>query len=309
MEVLSMMARISTAVAGLTLSRLVYGTWRLLDDPATATTADLVRRLHVCLDLGITTLDTAEIYGGYRVEEFLGAAFRQEPRLRERFEIVTKCGIYVPNAFHPERTVAFYNAEAARLVKSAEKSLRLLGTDRVEMLLVHRPDWLTGADETADGMNRLIAGGKVRAAGVSNYNVHQFELLNARVTQPLVTNQVEFSLLHMDPIHDGTADQCQRLRIHPMAWSPLKQGALMDPSQPASARLHALAIELGRKHGGASLDQLAYAWVLAHPARPLPIIGTNRIERLQAAAMAAEIRLDREDWYALWTAAQGRTIP
>lgn len=304
-----MIPRVSLSANGPGFSRLVYGTWRFLDDPVTASPANLLSRLQACLDLGITTLDTAEIYGLYKVEEFMGEALKRAPGLREKFEIVTKCGIYVPCEFHPDRKVAHYNATAVRLVKSAEKSLRLLRTDYIDLFLVHRPDWLTSADETAEGLNKLLKEGKIRHAGVSNYNVHQFDLLNSRMDQPLVTNQIEFSLLHMDPIYDGTADQAQKLGFKPMAWSPLAQGALMDPSNPAAVRLHVKAAELAGKYGGASLDQLAYAWLLAHPSQALPIIGTNKLDRLIATAKATEITLEREDWYGLWEAAQGQSIP
>ena len=225
-------------------------------------------------------------------------------------QIVTKCGIYVPCKFHPQRTVAHYNAEGVRIIKSAEKSLRFLGVEALDLLLVHRPDWLTGIDETAEGLNQLLKDGKIRSAGVSNYNIHQFEALNSRMDQPLVTNQVEFSLLHMDPVYDGVFDQCQRLRIKPMAWSPLAGGRLMSAdADGAAARLRVKAAELAPKYGGASLDQLAYAWILAHPSHPLPVIGTNKIERIRAVAQAAEIHLEREDWYALWEAAKGHGVP
>lgn len=304
-----MIPRLPLAANGPTFSRLIYGTWRILDDAATATPENLLARLHACLELGITTLDTAEIYGLYKVEEFIGETLRREPGLRDKFEIVTKAGIYVPCEFHPDRKTAHYNATAARLVKSAEKSLRLLGTDRIDLFLVHRPDWLTSADETAEGLNKLMREGKILHAGVSNYNFHQVELLNARLDRPLVTNQIEFSLLHMDPIFDGTADQCQRLGMRPMAWSPLAQGRLMSLEDPATVRVHAKAAELSAKYGGASLDQLAYAWILAHPSQPLPIIGTNKLDRLQSTARSTAIQLEREDWYALWEAAQGRQIP
>ena len=299
-----MIQRVPIAPNGPSFSRLIYGTWRILDDPATATVDDLLRRLHQCLDLGITTVDTAEIYGLYKVEEFIGETLKKEPGLRDKLEIVTKCGIYVPCEFHPERRTAFYNAEASRLVKSTEKSLRMMGIDHIDLLLVHRPDWLTSADETAAGLNKLLKDGKIRAAGVSNYNVHQFELLNSRMDQPLVTNQVEFSLLHMDPIYDGVFDQCQRQHILPMAWSPLAKGDLMKHEG-----LLAKAAELSAKYGNATLDQLAYAWIMAHPSCPLPIIGTNKLERIQACAKAADIKLEREDWYALWVAAKGHGVP
>lgn len=270
----------------------------------------MLERIEVCLDLGITTLDTAEIYGLYKVEELVGKALALDSGVRDKVQIVTKSGIYVPCEFHPERTVAHYNATAARIVKSAEKSLRFLGVETLDLLLVHRPDWLTSVDETAEGLNQLLREGKIRSAGVSNYNVHQFEALNSRMEQPLVTNQVEFSLMHMDPIDDGVFDQCQRLRIKPMAWSPLAGGRMMSGSTDAAAvRLHAKAAKLGLKYGNATLDQLAYAWLLAHPAQALPVIGTNKVERIRSVAKAAEMKIEREDWYALWEAAKGHGVP
>ncbi len=300
--------RLRLSPDGPEFSRLVYGTWRLLND-LTATPEDLLLRLRTCLDLGITTLDTAEIYGRYRVEEFLGQTLARDPELRAKFEIVTKAGIYIPCEFHPERKTPFYNATADRLVKSAEKSLRLLGVDQIDLFLVHRPDWLASADETAEGLNRLLRQGKIRAAGVSNYNVHQFALLQSRMERPLVTNQVEFSLLHTDAIHDGTLDQCQLHRIHPMAWSPLGGGKMMTGQTDVSRRLLEAAADLSDAYGGASLDQLAYAWILAHPSQPLAVIGTNQASRLAPLVKATDLRLEREHWYALWTAAKGHTIP
>jgi predicted oxidoreductase len=139
--------------------------------------------------------------------------------------------------------------------------------------------------------------------------VHQFETLQSRLDQPLVTNQIEFSLLRMDPMFDGTLDQCQRLRISPMAWSPLAGGRLFRDDDEAAARVRACCAELSPKYGGASVDVLALAWLLAHPSRPTAVLGTNQVERVASAVRATEIRLEREDWYALWTAAQGRRIP
>jgi predicted oxidoreductase len=219
-----MVPRHRLAAHGPEFSRLAYGTWRLLNDTTPPTPQSVLARLQRCADLGITTIDTAEIYGRYQVEEALGAALALDKGLRQRLEIVTKAGIYVPNAFHPARKVSYYDATGARLIKSLEKSLRFLGVGHVELLLVHRPDWLTHPDETAEGLNRLLKDGKIRSAGVSNYNVHQFDALNARMDEPLVTNQVEFSLLRMDPIFDGVLDHCMRLGVSPMAWSPLGGG-------------------------------------------------------------------------------------
>jgi predicted oxidoreductase len=144
---------------------------------------------------------------------------------------------------------------------------------------------------------------------VSNYNVHQFELLNGLMEHPLVTNQIEFHLLHMDPIHDGTLDQCQKLGLMPMAWSPRAGGRLFDPDNEAGQRIAKAAAAMAPRYDNATVEQLAYAWIMAHPSLPLPVIGTNKIERIQSAARSVEISLSREDWYALWEAAQGRHIP
>ena len=301
------MKRLKLTAGGLEFSRMVYGTWRLLDTKPTA--QEINRRLHACVDLGITTIDTAEIYGLYEVESALGAALALSPGLRDQLEIVTKAGIYVPCSYHPERQTAHYNATGARLVKSLEKSLRLLGTDRIELFLVHRPDWVTRADDTAAGLNQLLRSGKIHAAGVSNYSASQFDLLNAYLEKPLATNQLEFHLLHHDSIHDGTFHQCEQQGVLPMAWSPLAGGRLFDSKDAAAQRLAAAAQGMAARYGGATLEQLAYAWVMAHPSRPLPVIGTNKLERIQSAVEADKILLSHEDWYALWEAAQGRRVP
>ena len=301
------MKRLKLTAGGLEFSRMVYGTWRLLDTKPTE--QEINRRLHACVDLGITTLDTAEIYGLYEVEQALGAALALSPGLRDKLEIVTKAGIYVPCSYHPERQTAHYNATGARLVKSLEKSLRLLGTDRIELFLVHRPDWLTRADDTAAGLNQLLRSGKIHTAGVSNYSASQFDLLNAHLEKPLATNQLEFHLLHHDPIHDGTFHQCEQRGVLPMAWSTLAGGRLFDPKNATAQRLAVAAQGLAARYGGATLEQLAYAWVMAHPSRPLPVIGTNKLERIQSAVEADKILLSHEDWYALWEAAQGRQVP
>jgi predicted oxidoreductase len=301
------MKRIKLAPQGPEFSRMVYGTWRLLATKPTA--QEINRRLHACLDLGITTIDTAEIYGLYEVEQLLGAALALSPGLRDKFEIVTKAGIYVPCSHHPERRTSHYNATGPRLVKSLEKSLRLFGTDHVELFLVHRPDWLTRADDTAAGLSELLGAGKILGAGVSNFSASQFDLLNSNLKRPLATNQIEFNLLRREPIEDGTLHQCEKLGVFPMAWSPFAGGKIFDPRHAAAQRLAAAAKGMSSRYSDATLEQLAYAWILAHPSHPLPIIGTNKLERLQSAAQADEIVLEREDWYALWEAAQGNKVP
>jgi predicted oxidoreductase len=303
------MIRRRLSLHGPEFSRLVLGTWRLLDDPLTRTADGVLALLKAGLDHGITTVDTAEIYGRYAVEAALGEALRRDPGVRAKIEVISKCGIYVPYPGAPERRTAHYNATAAQVVASAEASLRLLGVEALDLLLVHRPDWLTSHEETAAGLNQLLAAGKIRAAGVSNYLVSQFEALSAFMDQPLATNQVEFSPFCVTPIHDGTFDQAQRLKFAPMAWSPLGGGRLFDPADAAGVRLRTVMAAMAARHEGAEPDALAHAWVLAHPSRPLSILGTNKPQRVASSARADRISLEREDWYELWEAAQGRKIP
>jgi len=303
------MQRLRLTPSGPELSRLCLGTWRLRDEPAAATPQGFLTLLKTALDLGMTTIDTAEIYGLYRVEEIIGQALALDAGVKARVQIVTKAGIYVPCEFHPERKTAFYNTSAGRLVKSAEKSLRLLGVETLDAFLVHRPDWLTRHEDTADGLNRLLKAGKIRAAGVSNYTPAQFRALAAFTDTPLVTNQVQFSPFCMDPVGDGTFDQCQELGRHPMAWSPTGGGRLFKSDDEAGARVRRVMDGLAGKYGGAGADALCYAWILAHGAAPLVVTGTNKPERLRSLAAGTGIVLEREDWYAIAEAARGKRIP
>ena len=298
------MQRIHLAKESPEFSRVAFGTWRLLNGPAPVTPEQCLALLRACLDSGITTVDTAEIYGGYRVEELLGAALALDPGVKSRMEFITKAGIYVPCDFHPDRKVAFYNATADRLVKSAEKSLRWLGLDTLDLFLVHRPDWLTPAEETAAGLQRLLDSGKVRSVGVSNYTPGQYRALSRHMAKPLVTNQVECSLFHMDQAFDGTFDLCQEMGVRPMAWSPTGAGRLFGDT-PEARRIKAVAADLAP----AGLDQVGVAWILAQPARPMVVIGTTQEDRIRSYAAADDLVLGREDWYRLTEAARGAGIP
>jgi predicted oxidoreductase len=290
------------------LSEIAFGTWRILDDKPVPTAGDLARRLETCLELGITTIDTAEIYGRFTVEDAVGQALATSTDFKSAFEIVTKFGIDVPSPAKPSAKLPHYNATAANMVLCAEKSLKKLGVEAIDLFLVHRPDWLTPAEETARGLDQLITQGKIKHAGVSNYTWHQFELLSSCVRQPLVTNQVEVNLLNMNAFYDGTLAQCEQRKIRPMAWSVLGGGKLFNDSE-AAGRIGAVFEEMRSRYDGAGDDALATAWVMAHPSRPIAITGSNQPARIISQARAAEIQMDRQDWYALWTAAQGRSIP
>ncbi len=286
-----------------------YGTWRILDEEASFVEDDLVRRLYTCLEHGISTLDTAEIYGGYLVEQALGNVLKNHKELRAGFNVVTKAGIDVPSIEKEHATLPHYNAAGNNLVLCAEKSLTLLHVDVIDLFLVHRPDWLTHPEDTAAGLQQLLDEGKVKNVGVSNYTIHQFETLDGLLGGKLATNQVEFSPLEMAPLYDGTFDQCLQKNVRPMAWSPLGGGALFTEEEGAAKRLRDKLKELSPKYGDAPIDALVYAWVLAVPTAPTVILGTNKLSRILDGAKGKSIKLDRQDWYGIWEAAKGQSVP
>lgn len=303
-----MVPRFLLSPDGPEVSSLAFGLWRLAADPDGTSPAQVRRKINACLAAGITTFDHADIYGLYTCEGLFGRALAEEPALRDRMEIITKCGINAVCDNRPGVNIAHYDATAAAIERCVERSLRELHTDRIDVLLIHRPDWLTSAEETARGLQRVIASGKVRHVGVSNYNVHQYALLGRFLGRAPVTNQIEISLLHMDAIWDGTLDQCQAAGVHPMAWSPLGGGRISTGDQPESVRTREALRRIGAEYG-ATAEQMAHAWVAALPCRPQVVIGTNKPERIAEAAASAAIRLERQHWYELWSAAQGRRVP
>ncbi len=300
------MTRIQLTEGGPIFSRIVAGIMRLREWDMD--TSALVNFIYQCLDLGITTFDHADIYGSYRVEELFGKALAAEPSLRGRIELVTKCGIQLLSPNRPDTRVKHYDTSREHIIASAERSLRNFRTDVVDLLLIHRPDPLMDADEVAAALDELRAAGKIRHAGVSNFTPRQFELLQSRLDFPLVTNQIELSVLHLDPLHDGTLDQLQQWRVPPMAWSPVAGGRLFDPANERARRVRGALAAVGQELG-ASVDQVALAWLLRHPARVLPVMGTGKIERLREAAAAENVMLDRQQWFAIWEASAGHEVP
>lgn len=288
----------------LSLSRIVYGMWRLADGTDTSP-GHVQAKVEACLEQGITTIDQADIYGGYTAESLLGAALKQAPGLRDRLEIVTKCDIVAPVGRHAAARVKHYDTSAAHIAASIDSSLRAMGIERIDLLLLHRPDPLMDHRETGAALDAAVAGGKVRAVGVSNFRPHDWTLLQSAMRTPLRTNQIELSLGSLAPFTDGDLAFLQERDIPPMAWSPLGGGALMAGGNTAlNEELTAVA---GRD--GVDPAAVAVAWLLAHPARILPVMGTNRLDRIAAFSDALTVDMDRQTWFALYTAALGHEVP
>lgn len=296
--------RIKITCDGPEFSRVVLGLWRIADwNMSPAQRLSLVEQ---ALDLGITTIDHADIYGDYEGERLLGEALALVPALRERIEIVSKCGIRLLSANRPAHRLKHYDTGREHVIASVENSLTALRVEYLDLLLIHRPDPLMDADEVAEAFTTLRRDGKVRHLGVSNFTPAQFELLASRM--PLMTNQIELSVMQTDAMYDGTLDQCQRLRIAPMAWSALAGGRLFNEKGPRAERLRSVLTSIADRHG-VSTATVAYAWILRHPSRPLVLTGSQRIEAMREAVAATGMALSREEWYSILTASTGTSVP
>lgn len=305
MTALSPVSRTRMAPNGPDVSRLIAGFWRLKHwGMSTQARLSFIEQL---LELGITTMDHAMVYGS---EGLFGEALALRPSLRSQMEIVTKCGIR-PCGFGPlgAQQVNHYDASAAAIEASVNHSLAALGTDYIDLLLIHRPDYLLRVDEVAQCFAQLKAAGKVKSFGVSNFTPSQFASLQMACDGSLVTNQIELSPLQMAPLDNGLLDQCVQQKMKPMAWSCLAGGALLAPSEPRGARVLAALKQVAEELGLADIEPVVYAWVMTLPCDPLPLLGSSKIDRIKIAVQADALRLSREQWYRIWEASNGASVP
>ena len=284
------------------LSRIVYGMWRLGDDENTS--PEHVRaKIDASLDQGITSFDQADIYGGYEAEEILGNALSGST-LRNKMEIVTKCDIIAPVGRYADARVKYYDTSRAHIMASVDHSLRLMGIDHIDLLLIHRPDPLMDHHETGAALDEVIASGKVRSVGVSNFRPYDWELLQSAMKNQLVTNQIELSVLAHDSFVNGDVAFHQRIGTPLMAWSPLAGGALFSGDYPDVMS----ALSNVASQNNVDETAVAIAWLLAHPSRILPVLGTNSLERIKGMSAALDVKMDRQTWYEIYTAALGREV-
>ena len=284
------------------LSRIVYGMWRLGDDKNIS--PEHVRaKIDASLDQGLTSFDQADIYGGYEAEEILGNALSGSA-LRNKMEIVTKCDIIAPVGRYADARVKYYDTSRAHIMASVDHSLRLMGIDHIDLLLIHRPDPFMDHHETGAALDEVIASGKVRSVGVSNFRPYDWELLQSAMKNQLVTNQIELSVLAHDSFVNGDVAFHQRIGTPLMAWSPLAGGGLFSGDHPdVMSALSKVASE-----NNVDETAVAIAWLLAHPSRILPVLGTNSLERIKGMSAALDVKMDRQTWYEIYTAALGREV-
>jgi predicted oxidoreductase len=300
-------ARIPLGNGGLAVAPLGFGMWRMAQ-PAEASPR---ARVEAALEAGCTLFDTADIYGysagngGFGAcEALLGAVLREAPQLRARMVLATKAGICPP---------APYDSSAEHLVEACEASLRRLGVDCLDLFQIHRPDVLAHPAEVSQALERLRRAGKIREAGVSNYSATQLEALIAHLPFALASIQNEVSPLALEPLTDGTLDAAMRRGTAFIAWSPLGQGRLATPpgrlADEARTERVIAALETIARRDDTPRTAVAYAWVMAHPARPIPLIGSQNPAHIREARSAYAVHLTREDWYRILVAARGARLP
>lgn len=278
---------------GPVFSRIIAGVWRW-----SLPVNDVEALIQRSLDEGITTFDSADIYGDYENEGIFGKALQRNSSLRNRMQLVTKCGIMNVSAKRPGTWIKAYDTSYEHIVWSAENSLKLLATDRIDLLLIHRPDPLLDPDEVARAFSQLRKDGKVLHFGVSNFTIPQFDMLQSYLDFPLVTNQIEISLTHHRPLFDGSLDNLMRHRVAPMAWSPLGGGQLVK--EPGEFLLAKAA------QYKATPTQVLLAWLLRLPSRVFPVIGTTNADRIKEAAEAVNVKMDTQDWFDMLRVVRGR---
>lgn len=299
-------ARIPLGDSGLSVAPLGWGMWRL-GEPGEASPRE---RVEAALEAGCTLFDTADVYGYRRgsgfgtAESLLGAVLREAPGLRDRMVLATKAGIAPP---------APYDSSAEHLVAACNASLERLGVEYLDLYQIHRPDLLAHPSEVAQALERLRRAGKIRAAGVSNYSAAQFEALAGHLPFALASVQNELSPLAIEGLDDGTLDAAMRRGTGVIAWSPLAQGRLATRAgelsdSPRTDRVIA-ALEAVARRDGTSRTAVTYAWIMAHPARPVPLIGSQNPARIREARHAYAVHLTREDWYRILAAARGARLP
>jgi len=291
----------------LTLSPVIAGCMKWGQWGVKYSTAQYLQLIENCIVNKITSFDHADIYGDYTVEEEFGNALKLKPHLRQQIQLITKCGIrrFTPN--RPEHKIHSYDTSRLHIITSVERSLKNLNTDYIDLLFIHRPDPLMNPQEIAEAFAQLKQEGKVLHFGVSNFTPSQMDMMMTAFK--IEFNQLEISVLHLDPFHDGSLDKCIQHNIRPMSWGPLGSGKLYnDDTDERNIRVLAVANILSEKYN-CSADQILLAFLFKHPSKIIPVIGSTKIERLTSAYDATKINIEREEWFMLWRASKGHEIP
>lgn len=290
----------------LSFSRFVHGYWRLIDWGYQ--TQEIDSLLQKGIDLGVTTIDHADIYGDYEVEAVFGQALKNNPGLRNKIELVSKCGIMLKSDKFPDRYVKYYDYSYQHIIKSAENSLKYLQTDYLDVLLLHRPSPIYDPQAVARAFDDLRTSGKVRYFGVSNFSPQQTSTLQSYCEDKLVTNQIEVSVTCLEHFKNENIDYLLQQNMHPMAWSPLTGGKILGPG--ASERLALIEVlKQVAQRMETDIVGVMYAWLLKHPVGIIPIIGSGKIERIKEAVNTLQLEMSDQDWFLIYQTTLGHEVP
>jgi len=284
----------------LSYSKLIAGTMLWGSWGKEMTKAKRIELIETAYDVGISSYDHADIYGNYTTENDFGNAFSESGLSRDNVQFISKCGIAMVCENKPYKT-KHYNYSSNYIIDSVHNSLRNLKTEYLDLLLLHRPSPLLNPEDVAKSINFLLDSGKILSFGVSNFTSTQIDLLANYI--PIHVNQIEISLTHNESMFDGQLDYCQRKHILPMSWSPL--GILKKPQSQWPSKLQHAIFKLTKKYD-CGFPSIALAWLLKHPAKIHPILGTTDPNRLIEAQQALQIQLNEEDWFFLLEAVRER---
>ena len=284
------------------LSPIVAGTmnWGIWDKKLS--TSEMIHLINICIENKISTFDHADIYGSYTTEAEFGKAFAESKIAREKIQLISKCGIQLEGS--RKNAIKHYDYSKEYIIWSAENSLKNLQTDYLDVFLLHRPSPLMVADEIAEAVEKLKKDGKIIDFGLSNFTSSQTELIRQKTE--INYNQVQFSATHHEAMLDGSFDYMQVHGIRPMSWNPL--GTVFREDTEQTRRLKKVLAELVEKYGVGS-DTILLAWILQHPAKVIPVAGTVNIARIQQLMKAVELKMDKQDWFAIWTESMGNEVP
>ena len=289
------------------LSRIIHGQMRM--GSWNKSPEALLAMMEQLVDWGITTFDHADIYGNYTCEALLGKALRLGKGFREKIEIVTKCGIRLASNASPGCRIKHYDYSYDHIITSVDHSLRNFGTDRIDLLLLHRPAPFFDPDEASRAFDDLKKSGKVLHFGVSNFSPGQFEMLQTRTGEKLVTNQVELSPVCLEHFDNGNIDFFLRERIHPMAWSPMAGGKLLHPKDEKGIRVLSALQQVADELNLQPVEKVICAWLLKHPTRMMPVIGSGNLSHIRHAVDALQAEMSLEQWYIIYNASKGEELP
>lgn len=288
-------------------SRIIAGVMRWGKWGAKLNTKEIGDLITSCLDYGVTSFDHADIYGDHTTEEDFGAAYLDAGVSRSDMQLITKCGIKMLSPSCPDNKIKSYDTSKKYIIASVEKSLRNLRTDYIDLLLIHRPGPLMRVEEIADAFTQLRKDGKVVDFGVSNFTASQFDLLHSQI--PLVTNQIELSMIQLQAFEDGTLDNALKHGVSPQAWSPLGGAELFKPQSKYDVVMRNSRLNEVRSDYNWTLSQMALLFLLHHPAHVSPVLGTSKSERIKSAVECLSQHITDEQWYEIWTASKGVKVP